>query len=61
MKKNVIPFKNYIFYCVFWFVLYILLIDTVDSDGLMVFLLSHCQMPKLHFLRLYKVLVSIGK
>ena len=37
MKKNVFLFKNCIFYRVFGFVLYILLIDVVDSDGLMVF------------------------
>ena len=33
----------------------------VDFDGFMVFLPSHCQVPKLHFSCLYKFLVLIDK
>ena len=53
-------FKNCIFYRVFRFVIAKVCIfccckigEAVDFDDLVVFLLSHCQVTKLHFLRLY--------
>ena len=57
MKKNVFLFEIYIFYCVFRFVMYILLIGTaVDFDGFFAVSLSGDFFP-----RLYKFLVSIAK
>ena len=57
MKKNVFLFEIYIFYCVFRFVMYILLIGTaVDFDRFFAVSLSGDFFP-----RLYKFLVSIAK
>ena len=65
MKKNVFLFKNCIFDVFFYMLLtklYVLLIGAaIDFDNLMVFSPSHCQGTKLHFLHLYKFLVSIAK